>query len=255
MIFTALMLTNFTFGQKEKMTYKTVADSFEINYNNDNFDAIFSSFSSEMQKALPVEQTKEFLFGLKKQSGKILKREFVSYEQTYASYKTKFERAIFSLNISVDENNKINGLLVKPFKEANLPKMVRNTTKLMLPFKEEWNVIWGGDTREQNYHVDYEAQKNAFDIVVTDDKGNSFKTTGINNEDYYAFGEEIIAPCDGEIVLVVDGIKDNKPGTLNPMYVPGNTIIIKTAKNEFLFFAHLKQHSIAVKQGQTVKQG
>ncbi len=254
-ILISIMLSNFAFGQKEKLSYKTIADSFEINYNNDNFDAIFSIFSSEMQKALPVEQTKEFLFGLKKQSGKISKREFVSYEQTYASYKTKFERAIFSLNISVDENNKINGLLVKPFKEANLPKMVRNTTKLILPFKEEWTVVWGGDTREQNYHVDYEAQKNAFDIVVTDGKGNSFKTTGINNEDYYAFGKEIIAPCDGEIVLVVDGIKDNKPGTLNPMYVPGNNVIIKTAKNEFLFFAHFKQHSIVVKQGQTVKQG
>lgn len=66
-ILISIMLSNFAFGQKEKMSYKTVTDSFEINYNNDNFDAIFSSFSSEMQKALPVEQTKEFLFGLKKQ--------------------------------------------------------------------------------------------------------------------------------------------------------------------------------------------
>ena len=55
--------------------------------------------------------------------------------------------------------------------------------------------------------------------------------------------------------MVVDGIKDNKPGELNPIYAPGNTVIIKTNNNEFLFFAHFKQNSIRVKQGQKIKQG
>jgi len=77
----------------------------------------------------------------------------------------------------------------------------------------------------------------------------------IKYEDYYTFGKELIAPCDGEIVLVVDGIKDNKPGELNPMYAPGNSVIIQTDKNEYLFFAHFKQNTIKVKQGQKVKQG
>jgi len=252
------LLTTFmsvAFGQTEKIDCKTVADSFESNYNADNFDAIFSSFSTEMQKALPLDKTKEFLIGLKMQAGKITKRQFVKYEQTYASYKTNFERALFSVNISVDNNSKINGLFVKPFKESNLPKLIRNTTKLILPFKDEWTVIWGGDTKELNYHVESEAQKNAFDIVVTNDKGNSYKTDGKTNEDYYAFGKELIAPCDGEIVLVVDGVKDNVPGILNPVYIPGNTVIIKTQNNEYLFFAHFKQHSIFVKQGQKIKQG
>lgn len=253
LIFT--FLTNFTFGQTEKEAYKTVANSFELNYNSDNFEAIFNSFSPEMQSALPLDKTKDFLTGLKQQAGKITKREFVKYEQTYASYKTTFERALFAVNISIDNNSKINGLFVKPFKADNLPKLERNKTKLILPFNEEWAVVWGGDTKELNYHVESEAQKNAFDIVIKDDKGNSFKTDGKTNEDYYAFGKELIAPCDGEIVLVVDGVKDNVPGTLNPIYVPGNTVIIKTANNEYLFFAHFKQHSIVVKQGQKVKQG
>ncbi len=253
LIFT--LLTNFTFGQTEKMTYKTLADSFETNYNSGNFEAIFATFSPEMQTALPLDKTKDFLSGLKQQVGKITKRAFVKYEQTYASYKTTFERAVFALNISVDDNAKINGLFIRPFKADNLPKMVRNTTKLILPFKEEWTVIWGGDTKELNYHVENEAQKNAFDLVITDDKGSSFKTDGKSNTDYYAFGKELIAPCDGEVVLVVDGVKDNMPGTLNPIYIPGNTVIIKTANNEYLFFAHFKQHSIVLKQGQKVKQG
>ena len=95
----------------------------------------------------------------------------------------------------------------------------------------------------------------SFSIVIKNEKGKSYKTDGINNEDYYAFGKELLAPCDGEIVLVVNGIKDNIPGVSNPIYVPGNTVIIKTKNNEYLFFAHFKQHSIVVKQGQKVIQG
>jgi murein DD-endopeptidase MepM/ murein hydrolase activator NlpD len=256
-ILTALITLTMSnlFGQTEKATSKTVAENFEKNYNSDSFEAIYNMFDSEMQKALPLDKTIDFLTGLKTQAGKISKREFVKYEQTYASYKTNFERALFAVNISIDNNSKINGLFVKPFKESNLPKIERNSTKLKLPFKGEWTVVWGGDTKELNYHVESEAQKNAFDIVITDTKGNSYKTDGKTNEDYYAFGKELIAPCDGEIILVVDGVKDNKPGELNPIYIPGNTVIIKTAKNEYLFFAHFKQNSIKVKQGQKIKQG
>lgn len=257
-LLTTLLLTIFStilFAQTEKTDYKTVADNFEKNYNADNYEAIFSNFSKEMQSALPLNKTKEFLAGLKMQAGKITKREFTKYEQSYASYKTNFERALFAINISVDNAAKINGLFVKPFKESNLPKLARNSTKLMLPFKDEWTVIWGGDTKELNYHVESEAQKNAFDLVITNGKGNSFKTDGKTNQDYYAFGKDLLAPCDGEIVLVVDGVKDNIPGILNPIYIPGNTVIIKTANIEYLFFAHFKQNSIVVKQGQKVKKG
>lgn len=249
------ILHNFTFGQSEKPSYKAVADSFEVNYNSGNFDAIFSGFSPQMKSGLPLDKTLEFLTGLKKQAGRITKRAFVKYEQTYASYKTNFERALFSVNISIDNNSKINGLFVKPFKEDDLPKPDRNITPLILPFKGEWTVVWGGDTKLLNYHVESEAQKNAFDLVITNEKGNSFRTNGATNKDYYAFGQELLAPCDGEVVLVVDGIKDNTPGTLNPIYVPGNTVIIKTANNEYLFFAHFKQHSIKVQEGQKVTKG
>jgi len=251
-----LLITNLTIAQTEKSTYKVVAGEFEKNYNAGSFEAIFSMFSSNMKIAVPLDKFAPFLTNLKSQVGKITKREFISYKNgTVAVYKTTFERATYALNLSIDNNSKINGFAVTPFKDETLPKMERNKTQLILPFKEEWSVFWGGDTKKLNYHVVSQAEKNAFDFVIRDEKGNSFKTNGQTNEDYYAFGKELIAPADGEIVLVVDGIKDNTPGELNPAYVPGNTVIIKTANNEYLFFAHFKQHSIKVKQGQKVKQG
>ena len=37
--------------------------------------------------------------------------------------------------------------------------------------------------------------------------------------------------------------------------MPGNSVIIKTDNNEFLFFAHFIKNSIVVSEGQIVKQG
>ena len=116
-------------------------------------------------------------------------------------------------------------------------------------------MFWGGDTKELNYHVAYQAQKNASDIIITDNKGNSFKTDGKTNEDYYAFGKELFAPCDGEIVLVIDGVKDNNIGEMNPFNIGGNMIILKTANKEYLVLCHFKHQSIKVKEGQKIKQG
>ena len=249
-------LSSPSFCQTERPENEEVAQKFEILYNAEDFEEIFNHFSNSMKSALPLDKTTEFLNALKSQSGAIKNREFITYVNgTYASYKTTFERALFAVNISIDGDSKINGLFVKPYVEDNLPELARNRTNLQLPFNNEWTVFWGGETEELNYHVNNRAQKGAFDLIITNVEGKSFKTDGRTNEDYYAFGQEIIAPCDATVALVVDGIKDNKPGVLNPIYIPGNTVILKTDNSEFLFFAHFKQASIVVEQGQQVKKG
>lgn len=251
-----ILIPFLNFGQTEKEISKKVSSKFMELYNSNNYQEIFDLFSREMKTALPIKQTIDFLKGLKSQVGNIKKKEFTNYENgTYACYKTNFEWALLSVNISLNKGDEINGLFVKPFIESILPKVERNQTPLILPFNGEWTVSWGGDTKELNHHYESQAQKNAFDIVITDNKGQTFKTDGKTNEDYYAFGKNIISPLEAEVVLVVDGIKDNVPGKTNPIYIPGNTVILKTTNDEYLFFAHFKQNSIVVKQGQKIKQG
>lgn len=251
-----ILLVNIAVAQQETTISKTVAAEFQKKYNTNDYEGVFIMFTKEMKNFMPHDKTLAFLSSLKTQAGSIKKRVFIKYPQAnVALYKTTFERAVVALFISVDANSKINGLMVKPYVTENQPVLKRNISKLILPFKDEWTVFWGGDTKEQNYHVAYKSQKNAFDMIITDANGKSHKTDGKNNEDYYAFGKELLAPANGEIVLVVDGIKDNKPGVMNPNYIPGNTVIIKTINDEYLFFAHFKQHSIIVKQNQKVQQG
>lgn len=118
-------MTNFLFAQTDN--YKTAIDNFQVNYNTEKYDKIFNDFSPEMKQALPLEKTKEFLTGLKTQYGNIENKEFITYQQvTYATYKTKFEKMVLAVNISLDNENQINGLFIKPYEELNQTNIVVN---------------------------------------------------------------------------------------------------------------------------------
>ncbi|PCI34206.1 MAG: penicillin-binding protein [Flavobacteriaceae bacterium] len=139
------LIVNLSFGQTEKVDNKVVTEKFVENYNNDNYNGIFSMFADVMKEALPIDKTTEFLKGLKTHAGSISNQEFVKYKNgTYASYKTTFERAIFSLNISIDDNLKVNGLFVKPFvEEVNAENVINHLTiKNGLITKEQSEIIF-----------------------------------------------------------------------------------------------------------------
>lgn len=56
-------MSNPIFAQTEN--YKTAIESFQENYNSEKYEEIFNAFSTEMKQALPLENTKQFLAGLK----------------------------------------------------------------------------------------------------------------------------------------------------------------------------------------------
>ena len=139
------LTVNLSFGQAESRENRIVTEKFVENYNNDDYKAIFSMFAEVMQNALPIDKTNEFIKGLKLQAGNITKQEFLKYKNgTFASYKTTFERAIFSMNISIDDNSKINGLFFKPFiEETNSENVINNlSTKYLDVTREQTEIIF-----------------------------------------------------------------------------------------------------------------
>lgn len=129
-----LFLTNVLFAQTEN--YKNAIENFQSNYNDEKYDEIFKSFSQEMKKALPIEKTKQFLTSLKSQEGNIESMEFIDYQQeTYASFKTKFEKGVLAVNISLDGQNQINGLFIKPYE--NLNENESNTVNALSNYPKE----------------------------------------------------------------------------------------------------------------------
>ena len=253
-ILSVLLMPILSFSQEQEH-YNVVVSQFKNLYNADDYEGIFNLFNEGMQKALPFENTKAFLTNTKSTLGPIKSFEFNRLKQDVGHvYKMTFTSELRDLLFYLDDSNKIAGLLVTPHKPNNLPIIERNTTKMILPFKEEWFVFWGGTNVAENYHVAYENQQFAYDILMIKD-GVSYNGDPKKNESYYVFGKDIIAPCDAKVVEVITGVKDNIPGELNPEQLTGNTVVLQTENEEYLLFAHFKEKSIVVKEGQMVKQG
>jgi hypothetical protein len=210
-----------------------------------------------MQKGLSLERTREFLGKqIRGAVGDIRKMEFYRNQGDAHIYKSTFEGDIMDILIALDPKNRLNGLYLKPHLpvDAQYPIIERNITKMMLPVKGEWFVFWGGESEDLNYHMANVHQQYAYDLLIVQD-GASYFGDPSKNESYHAYGQDIIAPCDGTVVLAIDGVPDNKPGDLNPIHVTGNTLVLETEHKEYVLFAHLKSGSIAVQKGQKVEQG
>lgn len=124
-------------------------------------------------------------------------------------------------------------------------------TPLYLPFYDEWFVFWGGRTIGENYHAVATDQRFAYDFLVLRG-GRTYIGSGTSNEHYHCFGLEILAPGRGRVVEAVDGIPDNRPGTMNAAEPLGNHLIIDHGHGEFSFLAHLMEGSVRVGVGDEV---
>ena len=251
-----MFLTMNIFGQNASEKVQKMAEIFVSAYNAKNYAQIGERFNGDMKAAISTDKLNAFLDDLHSNYGKIVKLGTPTFiNQSAVNFPVEFERGKMSLLLALDAEGKIAGLRVSAPPSEKPKNTSRNQTKLILPFKGEWFVVWGGDTVEQNYHRDAPNQRFAFDILKTDANGKTHKGDGTKNEDYYAFGQEIVAPAAGTVVYAVDGVHDNKPGEMNRMFVPGNIVVIRHSDGEYSLFAHFKQNSIRVKFGDKVTPG
>ena len=122
---------------------------------------------------------------------------------------------------------------------------------LSLPF-------WGNYIVTQGHNGEYSHQgdwKNAWDFEIVDEKGNRFKNEGKFREDYYCFNKPVLAPADGWVEDIHNGIDDNEIGEINLDQNWGNTIIIKHNEQLFSKISHIKKGSFKVEKGSYVKKG
>ncbi len=242
-------------AQMQLGNYAKAAADFMDLYNVGDYNGVFEMFDVEMKKALPKEQTIRFFTqNVYAPLGAITKMDFARSDSGAYYYRTFFEKGLADVVISLNPQNQINGLRIQPVRNMELPILDRNTTKMSLPFQEEWFVFWGGTEVAQNYHIAEISQQYAYDLLMVEN-GSSHRGEGTANEEYLVFGKEVIAPCDGRVVRVITGVTDNVPGTTNPEQLTGNTVVLKTDAEEFVLFAHLKEGTVAVEEGQDVRKG
>ncbi len=256
-ILAIILLVSSAYAQDPKIDrFLNVAKRIGEKFNENNYRPIIEKeFDANMKKALPFNVLQPLLDEIRAAIGAITRMgrpQIVSAD--VAVIPVEFEKGVLDMQLALNASDKVIGII---FKEHTPPLRLpeKNETKLTLPFKGEWFVLWGGDTKDLNYHVDVQNQNHAFDIAKLGPDGRRYKTEGKTNEDYWAFGQEILSPGDGIVTEAIEGVRDNAIGSLNQYSAVGNCIIIMHSDSEYSVIAHLKQGSTKVKKGDKVSRG
>lgn len=120
-----------------------------------------------------------------------------------------------------------------------------------LPFRGKWTITQGHDGSITHR----EAWRHAWDFEIIDEEGKTYSGKGLSCEDYYCYGKPVLAPADGYVVEITDGIDDNPIGSINQQNNWGNTVILKHAEGIYSKMSHLRKGSIKVVKGSWIKQG
>lgn len=162
--------------------------------------------------------------------------------------------------VNLDDKGVLVGLRLDTFiderkKEAGPADAYVGKRAYRVPGAGVWQVGNGGRDAAQNNHVGNKQQWYAYDLVKPGDGDASFVGDGKELEDYPAWGSDVLAPADGVVVTVVDGIPDQALESRDRYFIPGNLVVIDHGEGEVSFLAHFRKGSIVVKPGAKVKQG
>jgi hypothetical protein len=158
--------------------------------------------------------------------------------------------------VMVNENGDTDGFTVRPLSSPPEGHNAgyKDTARLKLPFSGEWLVYQGGHGVFNNAYQMTDDRQFAIDFVLLKN-GNPFEGDATRNEQFYCFGQPVLAPADGRVVRVVNDIGDNAPGKPSPDAPNGNMILIAHSNNEYSLLTNLKQNSVKLKHDDMVKQG
>ena len=153
-----------------------------------------------------------------------------------------------------------NGGQIIAILRSRVSKVVTPSIPMSLPFEGFWTVINGGIDKLSSHSWNLITQRYAYDLVITKRDGKKYDADASKAENCYAFGQNVLAPADGMVIIVQNNIRDYAyagTGSINlrTRDMRGNYVIIRHADNLYSLIAHLKQNSCIVKPGDYVKRG
>jgi murein DD-endopeptidase MepM/ murein hydrolase activator NlpD len=226
-------------------------------------EEIWQNFSPEMKSALGSESNlRAFYEQTREQLGVEIAAVAETVEEVggFSVYlrTARFERLeqLIHVQWAFDEKGVVAGFYIRPVQKEAPSKYLdyETRTKLELPFEGEWFVVWGGRSITENYHTFTVDQRFACDILMKKN-GSTHRGDGKRNQDFYCFGERILAPGAGVVVVMENGVEDNVPGVMNAKQALGNHVILDHGNGEYSFFAHFKKGTVAVEKGERVETG
>jgi len=122
-----------TYAQAEPARYGVAVAKFTQYYNNNHIDSIFNMFSQEMKNVLPLATFQPTTNQLRQEYGELISTQFVSYTGSIAVYKATFKGSIFLLNLSLSDQNKLNGLFLRPYQGETAAKEIADPDVTEIP--------------------------------------------------------------------------------------------------------------------------
>ncbi len=251
-----LVLVFFSCGHiwEEPGCHRTVQNFVSL-FNDQQYRKIRKLFQPGDLGKTQLKRMQENLSYIRSVAGKIQSLELLEQEENMLVYKTTHENTAMEVRFSVNDHCQLKSYQIDTHYPDSLQVLKRNHSGMRLPFEGEWYVVWGGPTLEQNYHNAHRNMQGAFDFSVKDSSGKLFRGSGRKNEDYFAFGKKVLAPCRATVEKVIKGIEDNTVGKPSAQHTYGNAIVLRTDHQEYILLAHLKNGSIRVAEGQRVEPG
>lgn len=165
------------------------------------------------------------------------------------AYRLRIHKPARSLEVSIQRNSPELNLYM--YLNSNHRFRDYSQYPIRLPFYGEWKVSQGHDgefTHKSKWQY-------AWDFVIMDSEGMTYRDAGLNVDDYYCYNKAVLAPFDGYVDEIVDGIPDNPIMDMNVEENWGNTIVIRHGENFYSKISHLKGGSFKVRKGDWVKAG
>lgn len=156
----------------------------------------------------------------------------------------------------------------------------RSKVKYTLPVEGQWFMKGMPITGVLNHHRFGCANEFGVDLLRLGSNGKVFKGDGKLASDYFSFGAKVLAAADGVVVRVNNSsiqewsrfnpaegetvkafqkrqMRETREGLQGDIlqWVAGNYIVIKHSGNEYSSYLHLRENSVRVKEGETVKRG
>lgn len=123
--------------------------------------------------------------------------------------------------------------------------------QLQMPVSGQWLVTQGHDGN----HTHKNEWALAWDFEMEDNSGKKYSEHQEMLNDYYCFGKAVYAAAAGYVSKVVNSIPDNPIGTVNTVDNWGNYVSINHGYGFYTLYAHLKEGSIKLAEGDYIKMG
>jgi hypothetical protein len=232
------------------------ADRLLDKLNRGDTKSLHAEMSAENKSDYTYEDLRRLASKIIRERGLLLSHAAPIVTGNSALLRVKVERGDWFATFWLDQVGRLRGFsFVDP--PRSIPVPTRNLIRMRLPFEGEWVVTSGGDDPGENHHLEQQSefQARAFDFSILDASGKGYRGSGDRNEDYYCYSRKVVAPADGVVCVVIDGVPDDRPGIVNPIASGGNSVILHHASLEYSAFHHLRPGSISVKVGDRVAAG